>query len=1069
MVVFASLSALKYYLVFLLIIIIIPLVTSLSFNFDSFNPNDQNVTYEEDAFSANGVIQLTKNQLDRGSGVSIGRATYFKTLHLWDKASGNLTDFTTHFSFSINSQGRTAYGDGLAFFLAPAGSRIPENTTIGGSLGLTIDTQQLNTSNNHFVAVEFDTFNNWYDPQGDHVGIDINSMQSVVNLTWFSSIPNGNRTDAWISYNSTSKNLTVVFTGFRANSTVTVQQSLSHNLDLREYLPEWVTFGFTGATGDLFALQSISSWNFTSSLEINDNITDPGVALPIPKPEETPSKSKLRLVIGLVSGGCVLVAVSVLVLFVFWRKRKLREDEDDDDSFDGSMADEFERSTGPKKFLYSELARCTNNFAQEEKLGEGGFGGVYKGHLRESNSYVAVKRVSRGSRQGIKEFASEVRIISRLRHRHLVQLIGWCHEKRELLLVYEFMPNGSLDFHLFKGKSHLTWPIRYKIAQGLASALLYLHEEWEQCVVHRDIKSSNIMLDSNFNAKLGDFGLARLVDHEKGSQTTVLAGTMGYMAPECATTGKASKETDVYSFGIVALEIACGRRPIDRKAESDRQVNIVEWVWSLYGMGNINESADPKLSLEFNEMEMKHLLIVGLWCAHPDSNCRPSIRQAIHVLNFEAPLPTLPPNMPVPTYCSPSQHLSSASFSSPYDTNASRITEIQYSVNKDYTDSSNNTAASAASSPSASLLYSPNGAIQLATYSKPLHLWDKASGNVTDFTTHFSFSINSQGRTSYGDGLAFFLAPAGSRILYDSAGDNLGLSTISQQLNTSNNHFVAVEFDTFQNVEYNPMDDHVGINIKSMQSVINVTWFSSIPAGKRTDVWIKYNSTSENLTVVFTGFKDNSTVTVMQSLSYNHDPREYLPEWVIFGFTGATGDFFALKSIYSWIFSASLEDNDSCRSMARLVDHEKGFQTTVLAGTMGYMAPECHITSKASKETDVYSFGVVALEIASGRKPIDPTAEDHQVNIVNWVWRLYGVGNLHEAVDPKLSSEFNEPDMEHLLIVGLCYVLRMDRNKGQVWSKSGSKTNTCNLGLSVPAVYFISYQAKRRKSAPLIG
>ncbi|XP_009794260.1 L-type lectin-domain containing receptor kinase IX.1-like [Nicotiana sylvestris] len=706
MVVFASLSALKYYLVFLLIII--PFVTSLSFNFDSFNPNGQNVTYEEDAFSANGVIQLTKNQLDRGSGVSIGRATYFKTLHLWDKASGNLTDFTTHFSFSINSQGRTAYGDGLAFFLAPAGSRIPENTTIGGSLGLTIDTQQLNTSNNHFVAVEFDTFKNWYDPQGDHVGIDINSMQSVVNSTWLSSIPNGNRTDAWISYNSTSKNLTVVFTGFRANSTVTVQQSLSHNLDLREYLPERVTFGFTGATGGLFALQSISSWNFTSSLEINDNITDPGVALPIPKPEETPSKSKLGLVIGLVSGGCVLVAVSVLVLFVFWRKRKLREDEDadDDDSFDSSMADEFERSTGPKKFLYGELARCTNNFAQEEKLGEGGFGGVYKGYLKEPNSYVAVKRVSRGSRQGIKEFASEVRIISRLRHRHLVQLIGWCQEKRELLLVYEFMPNGSLDFHLFKGKSHLTWPIRYKIAQGLASALLYLHEEWEQCVVHRDIKSSNIMLDSNFNAKLGDFGLARLVDHEKGSQTTVLAGTMGYMAPECATTGKASKETDVYSFGIVALEIACGRRPIDRKAESERQVNIVEWVWSLYRMGNLNEAADPKLSLEFNEMEMKHLLIVGLWCAHPDSNCRPSIRQAIHVLNFEAPLPTLPPNMPVPTYCSPSQHLSSASFSSPYDTNGSRITEIQYSVNRDYTDSSNNTAASATSSPSASLLFS---------------------------------------------------------------------------------------------------------------------------------------------------------------------------------------------------------------------------------------------------------------------------------------------------------------------------------------------------------------------------
>ncbi|KAG5581131.1 hypothetical protein H5410_051758, partial [Solanum commersonii] len=299
-------------------------------------------------------------------------------------------------------------------------------------------------------------------------------------------------------------------------------------------------------------------------------------------------------------------------------------------------------------------------------LGQGGFRGVYKGYLRESDSYIAVKRISRESKQGIKEYASEVRIISRLRHKHLVQLIGWCHQKRELLLVYEFMPNGSLDHHLFKVKSHLTWPIRFKIAQGLASALFYLHEEWEQCVVHKDIKSSNIMLDSNFNAKLGDFGLARLVDHDKGSQTTVLAGTMGYMAPECVTTGKASKETDVYSFGVVA------------------------------------EAVDPRLSSEFNEEEVEHLLIVGLWCAHPDNKCRPSIRQAIQVVNFEAPLPTLLPNMPVPTYCS---YGSTTSFASPYDSNGPHIYEIHSSGMGDYTSSSNNTTASAASSPSTSLLY----------------------------------------------------------------------------------------------------------------------------------------------------------------------------------------------------------------------------------------------------------------------------------------------------------------------------------------------------------------------------
>lgn len=175
------------------------------------------------------------------------------------------------------------------------------------------------------------------------------------------------------------------------------------------------------------------------------------------------------------------------------------------------------------------------------------------------NTNVAIKKITPKSRQGIKEFAAEVKTISLLKHRNLVRLIGWCHEKKELLLIYEFQPNGGLDSHLFKRQTFLTWEKQYRIAQGIASALLYLHEEWEQCVVHRDIKSSNILLDSDFNAKLGDFGLARLVDQAKGAQTTELARTMGYMAPECIYTGKANKESDVYSFGIVLLEIACGK------------------------------------------------------------------------------------------------------------------------------------------------------------------------------------------------------------------------------------------------------------------------------------------------------------------------------------------------------------------------------------------------------------------------------------------------------------------------------------------------------------------------------
>jgi serine/threonine protein kinase len=198
----------------------------------------------------------------------------------------------------------------------------------------------------------------------------------------------------------------------------------------------------------------------------------------------------------------------------------------------------------------------------------------------------------------------------------------------------------------------LSWNLRYKIALGLASSLLYLHEEWEQCVVHRDIKSSNVMLDANFNSKLGDFGLARLVDHELGSQTTVLAGTMGYLAPECVTTGKSSKESDVYSFGVVALEIVCGRRSIEPKEEANK-VRLVEWVWELYGKSELFEGVDKGLNLEYDKKQMEYLMIIGLWCCHPDFTMRPSIRQVINVLNFEANLPNLPSKLPVPMYFAP--------------------------------------------------------------------------------------------------------------------------------------------------------------------------------------------------------------------------------------------------------------------------------------------------------------------------------------------------------------------------------------------------------------------------------
>ncbi|KAI7738485.1 hypothetical protein M8C21_024864, partial [Ambrosia artemisiifolia] len=306
---------------------------------------------------------------------------------------------------------------------------------------------------------------------------------------------------------------------------------------------------------------------------------------------------------GLAVGTFIVVTSLAILAYFLWRRKKNVVDEEELGLLEMNNAFEMEASM-PRRFSYHQLDRATSNFAETRKLREGCFGGVYKGFLDDLRMYVAVKRVSQTSRQGIKEYASE---------------------------------------------SMLTWNTRYKIAYGLASVLLYLHEEWEQCVLHRDIKSSNVMLDSKFNVKLGDFGLAKLVDHEKGMHKTMLVGTFGYIAPECIATGISTKESDAFSFGVVALEIACGRKAVDYIVP-EKQIQLVQWVWELYGNDNLLEAVDPSPGSEFEEEEVKRLMVIGLWSVHPYSEVRPSMRQVINVLNSEASMPLLPSKMPVAYY-----------------------------------------------------------------------------------------------------------------------------------------------------------------------------------------------------------------------------------------------------------------------------------------------------------------------------------------------------------------------------------------------------------------------------------
>jgi hypothetical protein len=617
-------------------LILLPTAYPVSFQITRFEPTATDILYLGDAVPSVGAIEMINKYR---YVCRVGWAIYAKRVPLWDSDTRKLTNFTSHYSFTINTQGAPHYASGLAFFLAPAGFEIPPNSS-GGFLGLfntTTSTESTDSSRNQIVLVEFDSFPNpEWDPPVEHVGINTNSIASAIYTPWNASLHSGDTADVWITYNASTKNLSVSWK-YQTTSNTWENTSLFYEIDLREILPEWVTVGFSAATSQYGERVKIQSWEFSSSLDIKEK-------------NGNNAKKKRLVVVGLtVSGGVIIIAGAITTTFVILWTWKGKKKGTADTVNLISINDDLERGVGPRRFYYNELASATYNFSNERKLGEGGFGAVYKGYLTDLDMPIAVKKISRGSKQGKKEYITEVKIISRLRHRNLVQLIGWCHDRGEFLLVYAFMPNGSLDAHLFGKRSPLPWVVRYKISLGLASALLYLHEEWEQCVVHRDIKSSNVMLDSSFAVKLGDFGLARLMDHELGPQTTGLAGTLGYMAPEYMSTGRASKESDVYSFGVVALEIATGRRS-GYPMEEDSDVGLVQWVWNHYGRGDLLLGVDGKLQNDFDEKQVECLMIVGLWCVHPDRSLRPSIRQAIHVLNFDAATPNLPTQMLAPMY-----------------------------------------------------------------------------------------------------------------------------------------------------------------------------------------------------------------------------------------------------------------------------------------------------------------------------------------------------------------------------------------------------------------------------------
>jgi len=357
----------------------------------------------------------------------------------------------------------------------------------------------------------------------------------------------------------------------------------------------------------------------------------------------------LKLVFGLI--GALVGVVLAFVLIIMYRKwDKMRKENIYHRSIENSVRDSVLPNTGAKWFHISELDKATNKFSQKNMIGQGGDGVVYKGTLADG-TLVAVKEIFDLDTRGDEEFIYEVEIISKIKHRNLLALRGCCVTSHNVkgkrrFLVYDYMPNGSLSYQLsVNGANRLTWPQRKNIILDVAKGLAYLHYEIKPPIFHRDIKATNILLDSKMKAKVADFGLAKQGNEGQSHLTTRVAGTYGYLAPEYALYGQLTEKSDVYSFGIVILEIMSGRKVLDTM--NSPVVLITDWAWTLAKSGKVDEIFDQAVKDEGPEKIMERFVLVGILCAHAMVALRPTIAEAIKMLEGDIDIPNLP-DRPVP-------------------------------------------------------------------------------------------------------------------------------------------------------------------------------------------------------------------------------------------------------------------------------------------------------------------------------------------------------------------------------------------------------------------------------------
>ncbi|KAL9392494.1 hypothetical protein Peur_016414 [Populus x canadensis] len=628
----------KHHLALLLfpIILFCQPISAIDFVFNGFNSSS--VSLYGSAVFESRILTLT-NQ----TSFTIGRALYPKKIPTKTPNSSFVYPFSTSFIFAMAPYKNVLPGHGLVFLFVPfTGIEGASAAQHLGFLNLTND----RIPNNHMLGIEFDVFSNqeFNDMNANHVGLDVNSLTSIAAADagyWAdnsrSSSSNGNSSDddrksfkeqklnngknyqVWIDYADSLINVTMAPAGMKRPS----RPLLNVSLNLSEVFEDEMYVGFTASTGQLVQSHKILAWSFSNS---NFSLSERLVTTGLPSfvlPKDPFFRSK-----GFISGatvGGVLLVVSAATIFWFFIKRRQRK------AKERAEMEDWELEYWPHRITCQEIEAATKGFSEENVIGIGGNGKVYKGML-PGGTEIAVKRISHEN-DGMREFLAEISSLGRLKHRSLVGFRGWCKKERGVfMLIYDYMENGSLEKRLFDcdQSKMLSCEERIRILKDVASALLYLHEGWESRVLHRDIKASNVLLDKDMNGRLGDFGLARVHGHGQVPSTTRVVGTIGYMAPEVVRSGRASAQTDTFGFGVLILEVMCGRRPIE-----EGKPPLVEWLWKMMMEGKLLHALDERLKArgdQFDEEEVERILHLGLLCAYPDPKGRPTMRQAVKVL-----------------------------------------------------------------------------------------------------------------------------------------------------------------------------------------------------------------------------------------------------------------------------------------------------------------------------------------------------------------------------------------------------------------------------------------------------